>query len=120
MNQQSELDKFFRDHQYLTEEMPAQQAWKQLERRLDIAAARRLRTLWVKRMAVAAGISAIIVFTGLSGILHGRGTGSDGFQLEVVGNTADYPQAVMAMALQKDFTAQAQGIREGEPGKKFR
>ena len=31
MNQQSELDKFFRDHQYLTEEMPAQQAWKQLE-----------------------------------------------------------------------------------------
>ena len=120
MYQQKELDKFFQERQHLPAEMPSPAVWQRLEHRLDVAATRSLRARWIRRMAVAAGISATIAFSWLIGTRLGRGTSGTGFRLEVVGNTVDYPQALMAIALQKDLTIQSVGIREGEPGKKFR
>lgn len=120
MHQQKDPDKFFQEYRHLLEEMPSPQVWVQLEQRLDGAVPARSRRLWVKRMAVAAGVAVLVGFAGLTVMAPGMGLARNSFRLEAVGNNTDYPQALMAIALQKNPAAQAPGIREGEPGKKFR
>lgn len=119
MKQQKNWIKILREQQVMVE-APSPQVWKRIEDRLDFQYKQRKQTGVLRLMALAAGIAAIALSSGLWQIGIGQNHSKGTFQLETLSSAQNDPQAFMAIELQRNLTAHAQGIQEGVPGKKFR
>lgn len=118
MKQSNDWTKVFREQQHLLQETPSAQTWQRIENKLETHARRRRQAGKLRLLALAASLAAVTFTGGLLRMerLHSQET----FKLESLSKAAYDPQALMAIEFQRNLTAQAQGIREGIPGKKFR
>lgn len=120
MKQANDFTKFFREQAQLLHETPSPEAWTRVEEHLGRYAKRRRRLGIVRLAAIAAVLCGIALTNGYLRFKPTQSSSQGTFQLEILNATEDYPQASMAIKFQKNLTAQAHGIQEGTPGKKFR
>ncbi len=126
MNMQKDLQSIFRERQHLLDENPSPQAWRRLERRLDIHARRHHRAGLRRNMAMAAGIFALVVFIGLMGLHFGGEqlrlsalNDSGDFRLETVSLDDADTGAIQIQEYNRAYSSRQSSIQEGQPGKEL-
>lgn len=127
MKTQKDLYSLLRERQHVLDEQPSPQAWRRLERRLDIHARRHHRATLRRGMAMAAGIFALVVFIGLMALHFGgqqlrfqTATDQGEFRLETVNLNEEDTRTIQLLQYNRAVYASRMGaIEEGQAGKEI-